>query len=282
MATRSDTNNTRQRGQAEALQQAAFALQSRRPLDAERIARDILKANAAQPDAAMFLGYALLMQERLDEAVAPLEKAARASSNPEIETQLAIALRRLGDDDKALVWLKRAVKRTPPFPPAFHQLGSLLQALNQPDEAIAVLKQGIAAAPTSPELWTQLGLVSNAVADRAGAAEAFSRALAINPVYPAAVKGLTTALMRDGDYAQAAELFKRVVAAYPDEGSARIGLGKCLLELGETDAAYAALRAGVSKGVRLPAALQAIVSSSRGRFWLRPSRAAAFFNSEDA
>ena len=74
-------------------------------------------------EAAKFLGYALLMQERVDEAVAPLEKAARASRNPEIETQLAIALRHAGNNDKALLWLRRAIKRTPPFPPAFRRAG---------------------------------------------------------------------------------------------------------------------------------------------------------------
>ena len=282
MATRSDTHDARQCAQAEALQQAVLAIQSGRPLDAERFAGEALKANAANPEAAKFLGYALLMQERADEAVAPLEKAARATRNPEIETQLAIALRRVGNSDKALIWLRRAVKRTPPFPPAFHELGYLLHSLKQSDEAIEVLKQGIALAPMIPELWSQLGFVSNATHDRAGAAEAFSCALDINPVHPEAMKGLTSVLMQEGDYAQAAELFKRVISAYPEEGSARIGLGACLLQLGEMDAAYACLRAGVGKGAPFHAALKAIMSSGRGRFWLRPSQAAAFLKSESA
>ncbi len=282
MATRSDTHDARQRAQAETLQQAALAIQSGRPLDAERFASEALKANAANPEAAKFLGYALLMQERADEAVTPLEKAARATRNPEIETQLAIALRRVGNSDKALIWLRRAVKRTPPFPPAFHELGYLLHSLKQSGEAIEVLRQGIAAAPMMAEMWIQLGYVCNATNDHAGAAEAFAYALEINPVHPGAVKGMTSILIQKGDYAQAAELFKRVIAAHPEEGSARIGLGVCLLKLGEMDAGYACLRAGVDKGAPLHAALKAIMSSGRGRFWLRPSQAAAFLKSERA
>ena len=52
------------------------------------------------------------MQGKAEDAVPPLEKAARASRDPEIETQLAIALRQAGDTDKALLWLKRAIKRS--------------------------------------------------------------------------------------------------------------------------------------------------------------------------
>ena len=282
MKARSGTINERQRAQAEALQWAALAIQSGRPLDAERIAGEILKANAAHPEAAKLLGYALLMQERVDEALAPLEKAARAGHNPEIETQLANALRRAGNNDKALLWLRRAIKRTPPFPPAFVELGYLLNVLNEPHEAIEVLRQGTAVAPMMPEMWIQLGFVCDAVNDSAGATEAFSRALAIHPTHPGAVKGLTSVLMHEGDYAQAAELFKRAIAAYPDEASARIGLGICLLELGETDAAYASMRAGIGKGARFDTALKAILVSRRGRFWLHPSRAAAFLQSDGA
>ena len=282
MKTGSNVANERQRAQAEALQHAGAALQRGQPIDAERVAGEILKTSPGHPEATKILAYALMMQQRAKEAVAPLERVARTGRNPEIETQLGIALRRCGQSDKALIWLRRAVKRTPPFPAAFHELGYLLNLLKQPDEAVEVLRQGVALAPMMPEMWVQLGYVCRARHDHAGAIEAFSRALAINPVLPEAVDGMTSVLMHDGDYAQAAELFKRVISTRPEEGWARIGLGTCLLELGESDAAYACLRAGVGKGASFHAALRAITSSSRGRFWLRPSSAAAFLKGENA
>jgi tetratricopeptide (TPR) repeat protein len=105
MAMQPGVPNDRQRAQAAALQQANLAIQNERPADAERIAGEILKANAGHLEATKILGYALLMQGRAQEAVGPLEKAARASHDPEIETQLAIALRQAGEIDKALIWL---------------------------------------------------------------------------------------------------------------------------------------------------------------------------------
>ncbi len=280
MAMQTDMMNDRQRAQAEALQRATFALQNGHPADAERIAGEILKANAGHAEAIKILGHALLMQGRAEEALAPLEKAARASRNPEVETQLAIALRHVGNNDKALLWLRRAIKRTPPFAPAFHELGYLLYVLKQPNEAIEVLRHGTEVAPMMTEMWVQLGFVCRLAHDRAGAANAFARATAINPVHPDAVQGLTSVLMNEGDYAQAAELFKRAITANPDDAMSRIGLGNCLLELGQQDAGYACLRGAVGKGAPLQNTLKAIVSSGHGRFWLRPSDAVKFFKSE--
>ena len=275
--------NERQRAQAAALQQANLAIQNERPLDAERLAGEILKANAGHLEATKIVGYALLMQGRAADAVAPLEKAARASHDPEIETQLAIALRQAGQTDKALIWLKRAIKRMPPFAPAFHELGYVLHSLGRSDEAIAVLKQGIAAAPMMTEMPIQLGFVCYAINDRANAGGAFARALSINPVHPEAIQGLARVLMDDGDYAQAAELFRRAIAADPDDTLARIGLGHCLLELSQADAALACLRAATGRGSEYYGkVLGATLSSGHGRFWLRPSSAAKFFKGEGA
>jgi len=275
--------NERQRAQTEALQRAQLAIQNDLPAEAERLAGEILERNAGYLEAIKILGYALLMQGRAGDAVAPLEKAARASRDPEIETQLGIALRQAGQSDKALIWLKRAIKRTPPFAAAFHELGYLLHALNRPHEAITALEQGIAVAPMMTELPIQLGFVCYAVNDRANAGRAFAHALSINPVHPEAIQGLAMVLMDDGDYAQAAELFRRGVTANPSDNLARIGLGHCLLELGQADAAFACLRAaGVRGNEFYSKALRATLSSGHGRFWLRPSAAAKFFTGEKA
>jgi len=273
--------NERQRAQTETLQRARLAIQNGQPAEAERLAGDILDANSGHLEATKILGYALVMQGRAAEAVDPLEKAARTSRDSEVETQLAIALRQAGDNDKALTWLKRAVKRTPPFAPAFHELGYLLHTLDRSSEAIEVLKQGVAVAPMMTEMAIQLGFVCYAAIDRANAGRAFAHALSVNPVHPEAIEGLGTVLMDAGDYAPAAELFRRALSANPDDAVARIALGNCLLELGERAAAYACLRAASARGPEFYGkSLRALLSSGHGRFWLRPSSAAKFLRNE--
>ena len=275
------TQNERQRAQAEMLQRARLAVQNDRPADAERLAGEILAANSGHLAATKLLGYALLMQGRADEAVDPLEKAARSSRDPEAETQLAIALRQAGDSEKALIWLKRAVKRTPPFPAAFHELGFVLHSLGRSAEAIDVLRQGIAIAPMMTDMAIQLGFVCYAINDRANAGAAFAHALSINPAHPEAVQGLGTVLMDQGDFARAAELFRGALSANADDTVARIALGKCLLELGDTEAGLACMRAAGARGAEFYGkAIAALLSSGHGRFWLRPSSAAKFLKGE--
>jgi cytochrome c-type biogenesis protein CcmH/NrfG len=77
----------------ELLRQAMSALQGQRPVEAERIAAAVLKDDPRHQRALHVLGCALLMQDRPQDALAPLEQAARGRHDAELDTQLAIALR---------------------------------------------------------------------------------------------------------------------------------------------------------------------------------------------
>jgi predicted Zn-dependent protease len=102
-----------------ALESAVFALRMQRPNEAERLASGVLKSNRGNVLAAQVLGRALLMQNHAAEAIDPLERAARRSNDPAIETLLAEALAAAGRGDEALDQLRQATARRPPFPPAF-------------------------------------------------------------------------------------------------------------------------------------------------------------------
>jgi tetratricopeptide (TPR) repeat protein len=268
---------------AEALRYARFALEDKRPAEAERIAADILKSNSGNREAVKVLGYALIMLGRAAEALTLLEKAARGSHDPELEMEVAVALRLNGRIDHAIASLKRAIKRTPPFPGAFYEFGLVLASQQRFDEAIDVFKRGVEIAPMMADMAAQLGNIYYAVNDRKSAADFFRRALAINPAHFAAAEGLALALMNDHQFADAAELFRRLLTAQPDNENARISLGNCLLNLGDTDGAYSCLRAVSARGPQLYGkALRVLVGSGRGRFWLRPSAAARFLKGDKA
>src|SRR5579862_6057808 len=101
-----------------ALQSATAAIQAGRLDEAERLAAGVLEGNAGNLAAMQLLGTALLMQGRGQEALVPLERAARQSHNAATETWLAMALRQVGREEEARKRLYRAIKRRPPFPPA--------------------------------------------------------------------------------------------------------------------------------------------------------------------
>jgi tetratricopeptide (TPR) repeat protein len=259
------------------LQQAVFALNAKRPQEAQRIAEQILKADPQRAQALRILGGALLMQDRAADAVASLEDAARALRDPEIDTLLAIALRRIGRTEVALSRLKRAIKRRPPFGAAFHELGFLLFSMERHNEAIEALSRGHELFPMMPELSILLGNVFLGCRNFPEAKVYFGRALDISPDSSDAMYGLGMAHWRLCEYQPAADLFRRCLMRNPDDASTWLNLGHCLLELGQRDAGYDCFRT-VARGDprRYGSALVSLVNSGRSRFWLKPSAAERF------
>jgi tetratricopeptide (TPR) repeat protein len=264
-----------------AVQRALLALNDGRANEALRIAAEILEAQPSHGQALRICGYALLMLGRPHDVVARLEPAARGCQDPEIETQLAIALRQVGRAQDALSSLKRATKRRPPFAAAFHELGFLLISMEHYDEAIEVLRRGLEAAPMMPELSITLGTVFLQRRNFADAQRAFARALAISPEFPDALYGIAMAYLQGGEHRAAAEYFRRCLRTVPNDASVWLKLGQCLLELRERATAYECFRAAArGDPKRYGNALAALVKSARGRFWLKPSAAAQFLRNE--
>jgi tetratricopeptide (TPR) repeat protein len=256
------------------LQSAAAALQAGRPQEAEHIAADVLRANAGSLPALKLLGTALLMQGRGKEAIAPLERAARQSRDPAVETELGVALRQANRPEEARERLERAVKRKPAFPPAFLELGNVLAALNRHDEAIKILRQGLAVAPGFVELSMELGRVYSERGMNSEARASFERAVALASANPDATYSLARAYQAERDFANAAETYRRLLAMTPKDAAAQIGLGICLAELGRKDEALEPLRAASRTNAKMfGEAIAALADAGRGRFWLRMSDA---------
>jgi tetratricopeptide (TPR) repeat protein len=265
----------------DALSRARLALDGQRPQDAQRICEDVLKAEPRHAQALHIFGCALLMQGRSQDAIAPLETAARELRDPEVDTLLAIALRQVDRHEDALSRLKRATKRRPPYATAFHELGYLLFSLERYDEAIEALRRGLDIAPMMPELSIQLGYVLLQRRNFADAKLAFARALDISPASPDALYGMAKAHQEIGENAPAADYFRRYLVSRPDDAGIWLNLGHCLLELGQIDAGYDCFRtAARGDPKRYGTALTSLAASARGKFWLKPSAAARFLRNQ--
>jgi len=279
---RSSQGGNRTVATEDGLQRARMALEQRRPDEAMRIAVALLENDPHEPRVLHILGLGLLLQGRPAEAVRPLEEAARARTDPVIETHLAVALRQTGRTRDALTWLQSATSRQPAFSFAFHELGVLLFSQRRLEEAETVVRRGLDAAPATPDLLVLLGGILLDRGDRPNAKAAFARALANAPQHPGALYGLGTALMDDGELAPAAERYRQALARDPTYVQARISLGSCLLELGQRDEALSHLRHAAAASPHFYGkALRAFVNSAHGQFWLKPSAAASFLKSGD-
>jgi len=254
-----------------------LALKGQRPQEALRHAEEILKTDSRHARASHIFGAALLMLDRVSDAIAPLENAARELRNAEVDTLLAIALRRAGRNEDARSRLKRAIKRRPPYAAAFHELGYLLFSLEQYDEAIEALHQGLEIAPMMPELSIQLGYVFLQRRNCAEAKRAFARALEISPDSADALSGMARAHLEIGENELAAGYLRRHLRQRPDNIGARINLGHCLLELGQIEAGYDCFRTVArTDPANYGKALSSLAAAARGRLWLKPSAAERF------
>jgi len=261
-----------------ALQRARVALNSDRPQDAERIADEILKCDPRHGAALQVRGCALLMQKRAADALAPLQVAAQSLRNGESDTLLAMALRQTGRSEEALSRLKRAIKRQPPYAPAFHELGYVLMSLEQYDEATAALRRGLEIAPMMPQLSVQLGEVLLRRRSYGEAKAAFARAVEIAPNSADALFGLAKAHQSLGEIEPAAACYRRCLVLTPQDGACWLNLGHCLLQLEEVEAGYDCFRtAARGDPKRYGKALTSLAASGRGKLWLKPSAAARFF-----
>jgi Flp pilus assembly protein TadD len=268
-------------GIQQALAQAMAALDGGRPDLAEQIAAGILKRTSRHHRARYVLGCALLMQDRREEAVAQLESAARGRHDPEIETTLGIALRQAGRVTEALARLRRAAKRRPPYASACYELGTLCVATDNYDEAIDAFRSGLEIAPMMPELSIELGYALLWRKHCADAKAAFAHALEIAPRSAAALFGMGKAHRDSSEVGPAADYFRRALAVRPDDPAIWLALGLVLQELGQAESARDALRrAARGERAQYDRALNSLVASSHGRFWLRPSAAAQFFQVE--
>jgi tetratricopeptide (TPR) repeat protein len=262
---------------SQALERAVLAMRMQRPDEAERLASEVLKSDRGNALAGQILGHALLMQYRADEAIVPLERAARRSDDPASETLLAAALAGAARTDEALEQLRKTAARRPPFPPAFLEQARQLGKLMRVEEAVAVLESGLALTPDAHDLRMELGHLHLKSNHRAKARALFLEVQTAAPERHDVTAALAKVMAMDGEYAAAADIYRHALGLRPDDAMTRNSLAVCQLEMGERDAGEASLRAMTRDAPQMAGlAITSLASASHGRFFLRPSAVAKF------
>jgi predicted Zn-dependent protease len=261
----------------DALERAGLALRMQRPDEAERLAARVLRANRSNTAAAAILGQALLAQNRADEAVAPLERAARRSGEPATETLLAAALFAAGRREDALEQLRQTTGRRPAFPPAFREYAGQLAKIGRVDEAIALIENGLELTPDVVDLQIDLALLHLRRNNRTKARTILLKVLMAAPGRQDVLAVLARVLLLDGEYASAADAYRRLLALQPDDAAMQASFSVCLLEMGEREAGETSLRLATrGRPEMVGRAIHSLAAASHGRFFLRPSAVTKF------
>lgn len=257
---------------AQLLERAALALRMQHFAEAEQLAAEVLKASRTDAAAVSILAQALLAQMRGEEAIAPLQKAARRHKDPAIEILLGKALdaaRRRARGDELL---RRATAR---------QLAGQFAGDGRFGEAIDVLENALALEPGSIDLQLDLARLHMHRNDRGKARAILLEAQELARDRADVLTTLAQVFFLDGEIALAADAFRRALALAPEDALTRTGLAACLLEMGDRDAGEANLRLAVrGRPQMLGQATYALIHSSHGRFFFRRSAAARFLQRE--
>ncbi len=266
---------------AQLLERAALALRMQHFGEAEQLAAEVLRTSRTDTAATMMLAQALIAQNRATEAIAPLEKAVRRSSDARIETLLGAALGSAGRSAEAIEHLRRSAARRPPFMPAFQELAGQLAKAGRVEEAIAVAESALALTPESIDLQLDLARLELYRNERGKARAILLKAREAAPGRPEILTELGRVLLLDGEYAAAADAFRHALGLRPDDVMTRADLAACLLEMGDRDAGEANLRSAMrGRPQMFGRTTYALAASSHGRFFFRPSALAKFLQGD--
>jgi Flp pilus assembly protein TadD len=274
-------NSRQNNSRDQALQQASLALRTQQFSRAEQLVTGVLKSNRTDRSAVLILAHALIAQNRQGEAIVPLEKALRRSSDPEVETLLGAALCGSRRSVDGIEQLRRTAARRPPYLPAFQELAGQLAKTGLLNDAIRTVEDGLALAPESIDLKVELGRLLLQNNDRAKARDILIVARDAARGRPDILTELARTLLFDGEYAAAADAFRHALALRPEDTFTRANLAACLLEMGERNGGEAILRSILrGRPHMLGRVIYALSASSHGRFFFRPSAVAKYLGRE--
>lgn len=183
--------------------------------------------------------------DRLDDAIAELQRVVAAEPRPEALQALGAAWWHRGEAPRAIEALRAALAADPRHADAHQLLGVVLAASRDWSGAAAALRRALQLRPQVPETHVTLSRVLRAAGDAAGAgrhaAEGERLRRAAEREQQARVwTSLGTARLEQGDALAALDAFRRAIGVLESYAPAHFQMGRALDRLGEAEAAAGA------------------------------------------
>jgi tetratricopeptide (TPR) repeat protein len=210
----------------EALNQAV-ALHRRGELDqAEQLYRQILEADARNPDAWNLLGLVAHARGKHAEAAEFISRAIKLDgSQPSFQFHLAEAYRAAGRLDLAEQCCRQALRMKPDYATAYNTLGLLQSQQGQLETAVESYRSAIAIDPNFALAHGNLGATLHGLGQMDEAAASCHRALELDPAQIGAGIELSKILRDQDETAAAMETIRRVLSLAPRAVEAEFVLG---------------------------------------------------------
>jgi predicted O-linked N-acetylglucosamine transferase (SPINDLY family) len=233
------------------LHEALQHQQAGRPVEAERLYREILLQDPVQPQALHRLGSVSFQQGRFAAARDLFQQAtvayARhapglAQEHAEAYNNLGLTYLNLGDMAQAQACFGTALEVAPDYPEAHYNYGTALLNQGQWEEAARSFRRAIALRPGYAEAYCNLGTAYGNQDRLEEAMTGFRKAISINPEYAGAYYNLGTVLMSHARYDEAIAQFEQALALRPGYVDAYNNLAALYLAKDEIEQGISCLR----------------------------------------
>lgn len=220
--------NSSQPNQQQA-QQLIQKLNSGQLVEAEQIAKELLKKH---PNTFMLhhaLALALDGQQKFSESVSSYQNAIKLQpANADLHFNLGIAFNNTNQFDEAVTAYQQAIGINSNFFEAHGNLGTVLQRLGLLDEAIASYKKGLSINPQDARGHFNLGTALRDQGNLLEAIKSYHQAINLFPNYTDAYNNLGETLRDYGDMDAAVKNYQEALSRNPDHPNANYNMGEFL------------------------------------------------------
>ncbi len=201
---------------AQAVQQAGRLFTAGHYVQAEKLARQIVRNHPALADAHNILGVSLNALGRTKDAIAALKAAiARAPGSPVFYANLGEIERLRGHGAEARKALMKAIALDPNHASAHNNLGILNYEDGNFEEAAACYRRALEANPGFAEAYNNLGNACRFAGEQEKALGYYEKALQFREHYPEAYNNLGTMLRDLGRVAEAEHAYRKAMLQNP-------------------------------------------------------------------
>jgi len=169
--------------------------------------------------------------------------AVEMPENGEVQRELAEALRKFGQDERAIEHYLKAVAGGIESSATSYWLGALLADQGRREEAVVHLRHAIDIQPDMAEAHVRIGNLLAAADDHAGAVEALELGVSLDPGKAGSHHGLAASLAEVGQSERAIEQYREAVRLDPGSAGSHFNLARLLFELDRKDEAAEHFRA---------------------------------------
>ena len=183
-------------------------------------------------------GLAFHRQGDLAKARSCYETAIKSNSrNSDALHLLGLVTASLGDIDRGISWVEKALRVQPVFPAAWFNLGNFLQKKDRLTDAVKAYRKALSQQPKSADFMLNLGSTLMRLEQYQEAAELYTKALSIDPQRAEINHSLGLAHSKLGNLPAAQEALQRAVVINPQFLPALEDLGGVLQSMNRVDEA---------------------------------------------